>query len=201
MKSPKTNPITNMAKTLAKTSKPAKSTAVSLTDLEILDLINDSAKDILAISDADAIQKASLESLNNHIACLHTGGVRFADGRKKDPATATAKQALFDSLGDKKATYKQDIWEMFFKAVNTGKALTTLNKKRNAEKSDDAKGAKKSKGGNDDDAKMTGALLNVWKLSDVASDALTKIESSIDDGMSLIDAIADYLKSEGVDIE
>ena len=195
----KTNPIANMAQALTGNKTPAKSKtpkAVSLTDLEILDLVGDSAKDVLNYAKANDEQVKALESLNKHIACLHNGGVRFEDGRKKDKATAVAKKALFDSLTGKSNNYKQDIWELFFKAVNTGKALTTLNKTRNA------KGGKgqKSKGGSDDSAKMTGALLNVWKLSDVAGEALTTIESSMDNGMTLIEAIEDYLKLQGEDL-
>ena len=193
------NPIANMAETLANPKAPSKGKApkaVSLTDLEILDLIADSGKDVLKYSEAESVRESALESLNKHMACLHNGGVRFEDGRKKDNATAVAKKALFDSLGDKKQSYKQDIWELFFKGVNTGKALTTLNKTRNA------KGGKgqKSKGGSDDSTKMISALKNVWILSDVASEALETIEASMDNGMTLIQAIEDYLKLQGEDL-
>ena len=52
----------------------------------------------------------------------------------------TIKTALQDSLEGLSKTYKQDIWELFFKAVNSGKPLKTLNKSRN--KSGGAKGQK-----------------------------------------------------------
>lgn len=131
--------------TMVTTSTGAKvktvSTKPSLTSLEILDLVTDSGSQVLAYAKAGEDQVTALENLNQKIACLHNGGVRFEDGRKNDPQTKSAKQALLDSLGDKSKNYKQDIWELFFKAVNTGKTLKTLNKSRNKNN-----GAKSQKG-------------------------------------------------------
>jgi uncharacterized protein YifE (UPF0438 family) len=131
--------------TIVTTSQGAKvktqSTKASLTSLEILDLVTDSGSQVLAFKKAGDAQAKSLDALNQKIQALHNGGVRFEDGRKKDPQTASAKSAFIDSLGDDVSkTYKQDIWELFFKAVNSGKALKTLNKSRN--KQDGAKGQK-----------------------------------------------------------
>ena len=121
--------------TIVKSSQGATVKTVSanpsLTSTEILDLVHDSAKQVIAYKQAGDSQVSALETLNKKIACLHKGGVRFEDGRKNDPQTKSAKQALLDSLGDKSKSYKQDIWELFFKAVNSGKALKTLNKSRN----------------------------------------------------------------------
>jgi len=116
------------------------STKPSLTSSETLDLIHDSAKFVLAYKTAGDNQVSALENLNKSIACLHNGGVRFEDGRKKDQATATAKSAFIDSLGNLSKSYKQDIWELYFKAVNSGKVIKTLNKSRNS-----GKGAKTEK--------------------------------------------------------
>ena len=61
-------------------------------------------------------------------------GVRIADGRSKDKATAVIKSALLDSLGSLSKSYKQDQWELFAHLVNSGKAIKTLNKSRNSGK-------------------------------------------------------------------
>jgi hypothetical protein len=138
------NTKSNVIESIVTTSQGAKvktqSTKPSLTSLEVLDLVTDSGSQVLAYAQAGEAQGKALEVLNQKIQALHNGGIRFEDGRKKDPQTASAKQALIDSLGDKSKSYKQDIWELFFKAVNTGKALKTLNKSRNA-----GKGAKTQK--------------------------------------------------------
>jgi vacuolar-type H+-ATPase subunit I/STV1 len=150
----------------------------SLTKMEMLDLVSDSGKYVLAYSKAGEEQVSALESLNKQISNLHNGGVRFEDGRKKDANTSLAKQALLDSLGDKSKSYKQDIWELFFKAVNSGKALKTLNKSRNA-----GKGAKTEK--------TEGSIVNV----------LVKLynHSEFEDALSdeAKEEIIDILKREG----
>jgi hypothetical protein len=120
----------------------------SLTSAETLDLVTDSAKQVLAYKSASDSQVSALEVLNQKIACLHNGGIRLQDGRSKDKQTLVIKSAFTDSLGSLSKSYKQDIWELFFKAVNSGKALKTLNKSRNA-----GKGAKGEK--------VEGSILNI----------------------------------------
>jgi hypothetical protein len=116
------------AKVKVVTDKP------SLSGNEILDLVQDSAKQVLAYKSAIDSQVSSLELLNEKIACLHNGGVRLQDGRSKDKQTLVIKTAFIDSLGTLSKSYKQDQWELFFKAVNSGKAIKTLNKSRNSDK-------------------------------------------------------------------
>ena len=113
-------------------------------------------------------------------------------------ATKVFKQAFIDAVvaSGKKPAVAQNYFEIVAKGLTSGKPITSTNPamaKGNAQKSKGGKGA-------DDGAKMTGALLNVWKLSDVAGDALERIESSMDDGMSLIDAIENELKLQGEDL-
>ena len=118
---------------------------------------------------------------------------------KTDPkgakATKIFKQSFLDTLNGKvSARTAQDYFELVSKAIVSGKDITTTNpRKGNTQKSKGGKGA-------DDSAKMIGALLNVWKLSDVAPEAIETIEASIDNGMSLIEAITDYLKLQGEDL-
>jgi hypothetical protein len=48
--------------------------------------------------------------------------------------------------------------------------------------------------------KMVGALLTVWKLSDVGNDVLIQIETAMVDGTPLIDAIEDVLRFHGAEL-
>lgn len=118
---------------------PAK---VSLSGSEILDMTQDMGKYVLAYKQAGDSQVSALESLNKTIANMHNGGVVIQDGRSKDKQSLVIKSALLDSLGNLSKSYKQDIWELVSKAVNTGKPLKTLNKSRN--KSDKVKKEKEA---------------------------------------------------------
>ena len=140
MKTTQSNAIATMVKTSPGATVKTVSDKPSLTGSEILDLVQDSAKQVLAYKSATDSQLGALELLNQKIACLHNGGVRLQDGRSKDKQTLVIKTAFIDSLGTLSKSYKQDQWELFFKAVNTGKAVKTLNKSRNS-----GKGAKSEK--------------------------------------------------------
>ena len=112
--------------------------------------------------------------------------------------TKAFKGGFIDTLVAKGLSAKvaQNYYQELVPAINEGKAFST-NTSRDKAKS--GKGSQKGKGSTDTE-KMVSAWLNVWKLSDVAPESLAYIESKIDDGMSLIDAITDYLKSEGQNI-
>lgn len=138
----------NVIATMVKTSQGANVKTVSakpsLTGNEILDLVQDSGAQVLAYKQAGDNQVKALEILNAKVSAMHNGGVRLQDGRSKDKQTLVIKTAFIDSLGDLSKSYKQDIYEIFFKAVNSGKPIKTLNKSRNS-----GKGAKGQKGEQD----------------------------------------------------
>lgn len=63
------------------------------------------------------------------------------------------------------------------------------------------KGAQKGKGAElSSTEKMASALLNVWKLSDVADDLLIMIETNMARGLTLIEAIEDVLRFCGQEL-
>lgn len=144
MTTKQTNAIASMVKTSQGASVKVVSDKPSLSGNEILDQVIDSGKAILGYKQAGDTMASCLESLNKSIANLHNGGVRLQDGRSKDKQTLVIKTALMDSLGNLSKSYKQDIWEMYFKAVNSGKPLKGLNKSRNSDKG--AKGQKTEQG-------------------------------------------------------
>ena len=170
--------ISSIIKATSGATVKVTSTKPSLTSSESLDLIHDSAKYVLAYKDAGDKQVSALESLNKAISNLHNGGIRFEDGRKKDQATATAKAAFIDSLGTLSKSYKQDIWELFFKAVNSGKALKTLNKSRNS-----GKGAKSEKV----EGSIVNLLVKLYNHSEFESELSDEVQAEI----------LDILKREG----
>lgn len=126
------------------TSQGAKVKVVSdkpsLTMLEMLDLVVEAGKQALSYKGADDLKAKALEIINAKGLAMHNGGVRFADGRSNDPQTKTLKAAFIDSMGSElKPAYKQNVYELFAKLVNSGKAIKDLNKSRNSKKNGDPK--------------------------------------------------------------
>ena len=174
----KSNAIATMVKTSQGATVKTVSDKPSLSGSEILDLVQDSAKQVLAYKSASDSQVSALELLNQKIACLHNGGVRLQDGRSKDKQTLVIKTAFIDSLGNLSKSYKQDQWELFFKAVNSGKAIKTLNKSRNS-----GKGAK----GQKTESAIVNILVKLYNHPD--------FESTLSDDAQA--DILDILKREG----
>lgn len=210
MKKAQSNAISNMAKTLTVPSKAGKKpstkkgTNAKTTIGESLILSH-----TIGFVDGVVMAESGRVAMTDNAKALHLGGVRLlksstAEG-KKDKTTQLVRKAFFDSFEGKKSPtgkpyakgYIDTQYQVFFNAVNTGKPIEDLNANRAKAK---AEGKGKSSKANDDNAKMTSTLLNVWKLSDVASGAIDFIQDKLDDGFSLITAIEDYLKSEGVEL-
>lgn len=130
--------------TMVQTSQGANVKVVSdkpsLTMPEMLDLVHDAGLQVIAYKGADDTKAKALESINAKGLALHNGGTRLADGRSKDKQTATLKAAFIDSLGDLKPAYKQNVYELFAKLVNTGKPIKDLNKSKNKAKNGEGKG-------------------------------------------------------------
>jgi hypothetical protein len=194
MKSSTSNPIANMAKTLATPKGKADKKPASIPESQLVEFGVSLGNAYLGFTTAS-------ESLNAVVQSVVKTGFKPIDLRKAKTnpegakATKIFKQSFLDTLAGKvSARTAGDYYELVAKAITSGKDITTTNPRKG-----NAKG-QKSKGGASDSAKMISALLNVWKLSDVASESLKKIEASIDDGMTLIEAIEDYLKSEGQDL-
>jgi hypothetical protein len=130
--------------TMVQTSAGAKvkitSDKPSLTMPEMLDLVHDAGIQVIAYKGADDTKAKALELINAKGIAMHNGGARFADGRSNDPQSKALKTAFIDSMGaDLKPTYKQNVFELFAKLVNSGKAIKDLNKSRNSKKNGDSK--------------------------------------------------------------
>ena len=141
---------------------------------------------------------SALEIINTKASELRTNGVRFG----KSVKTCTHRQAMADSMalyfkGKAAKTYANYVTS-FVKAVNDGEAFSfSASKGEAAPKTDGAKKATPKTDGE----KMLAALLNVWKLSDVAEDVLILVEAALADGTPLADAIGEVLTAQGISLE
>lgn len=139
MKSSKSNAIASIVKTSQGATVKVSSDKPSLTMPEMLDLVHDAGVQVLAYKGADDTKAKALELINAKGQAMHNGGVRLADGRSNDAQTKALKSAFLDSMGDLKPAYKQNVYELFAKLVNSGKAIKDLNKSRNSKKNGDSK--------------------------------------------------------------
>ena len=137
------NSKSKVLETMVQTSAGAKvkitSDKPSLTMLEMIDLVVEAGKQALSYKGADDLKAKALEIINAKGKALHNGGTRLADGRSNDPQTKALKSAFLDSMGDLKPAYKQNVYELFAKLVNSGKPIKDLNKSRNSKKNGDSK--------------------------------------------------------------
>jgi hypothetical protein len=81
----------------------------------------------------------SLEAFNKSAINLNQAGVRLLDGRKKDPSSMANRKAFLDQCEKSGLAPKtaQNYYELFFKVVNSGKAIKSFDFKTNAKKSGD----------------------------------------------------------------
>jgi len=133
--------IETIVKTSAGATVKVTSDKPSLTMPEMLDLVHDAGVQVIAYKGADDTKAKALEAINAKGLALHNGGTRLADGRSNDPQTKALKAAFIDSMGSElKPAYKQNVYELFAKLVNSGKAIKDLNKSRNSKKNGEPKG-------------------------------------------------------------
>ena len=131
-----TNAIESTVKTAQGATVKITSTKPSLTTVETLNLIAESAKGFAKGEKATNDMAQALKDVNDSALNLHNGGVRLLDGRKKDASTMANRQAFLDQCeaSGLKPKTAQNYYEMFFKIVNTGKELKAFNYKSNAKK-------------------------------------------------------------------
>jgi hypothetical protein len=140
--------------------------------------------------------KAS-DVINTKIAALRELGVKTLGDTRKDANARSLKDAIMGT-GVKSDTAK--VYLSYVRvSLESGNPFST-NVSQDKKRAD----AKKSKGNDtaekSDAEKMIAALLNVWKMSDVAADVLIEIETAMAADVPLIDAIADVLTAHGEDL-
>jgi hypothetical protein len=209
MKTAQTNSIANMAKALGVPTKAGKSPRTKK-GINAKSTLGDSLilKHTIGFIDGSIQSEAGRVVMTDNAKALHIGGVKLlkastAEG-KKDKVTQMVRTGFYDHAKTLKSPatgkalstgYIDTMYQVFFNAVNTGKPILDLNADRAKGKAN----GKPSKA-NDDNAKMISALKNVWVLSSVATSAIDFIQDKLDDGFSMVQAIEDFLESEGVEI-
>jgi hypothetical protein len=137
------NAIVTLVETVKTTSQGATvkttSSKPSLTAIETLNLVTASAIACASGEKAKVALGESLEAFNKGATNLHNAGVRLLDGRKKDPSTMANRKAFLDQAEKSGLSPKtaQNYYELFFKVVNSGKAIKSFDFKTNAKKSGD----------------------------------------------------------------
>jgi hypothetical protein len=138
-----TNPIVNLVQTVKTTSQGAtvKTTSAkpSLTAVETLNLISASAIACASGDKAKLEGAKALDDFNKSAINLNQAGVRLLDGRKKDPSSQANRKAFLDQCEKSGLAPKtaQNYYELFFKVVNSGKAIKSFDFETNAKKSGD----------------------------------------------------------------
>ena len=151
----------------------------------------------IAKSTAAAIHAGitAVETVNTQAKTLREAGFTFGKSIK----TCVYRRNLDDAMcalwkGKAKKTYANYVTS-FVKAVNEGTEFSLSDSKGKA------KGAKGAKAGDKSATdKMLSALLNVWKLSDVAEDVMVQVETAMADGSTLADALEYVLESNGIEL-
>jgi hypothetical protein len=138
----------------------------------------------------------ALSIIGAQVETLRTAKVSFG----KSVKTCQYRRQLGDAMaaaftGKKPKTYANYV-TAFIAAVNEGIPFSFSHSKGKAAPSKGGKASDKT-----GTEKMVGALLNVWKLSDIGEDVLVQVETAMADGSTLIDAIADVLRAHGEELK
>ena len=139
----------------------------------------------------------ALEIINTHVKALRANGVKFGKSVKSCQHRQNLADVMRVVFGEKATKTQLNYATSFVKAVNDGEAFSFSGSKGKAAPDGEAKKATPKT----DDEKMLGALLNVWKLSEVAEGLLIQIEGALADGTPLAEALAEVLKAHGVAVE
>lgn len=150
----------------------------------------------IAKSTAAAIHAGitAVDTVNTQAKTLREAGFTFGKSIK----TCVYRRNLDDAMcalwkGKAKKTYANYVTS-FVAAVNDGTEFSLSSSKSSTKGK--GKGTKASDKSATD--KMLSALLNVWKLSEVAEDVLVQIETAMADGSTLADALEYVLEANAI---
>ena len=138
----------------------------------------------------------ALDVIKGHIETLRKGEIKMGKSIKTCEYRRQCADAYAVSFVKTAKKTRDNYVTAVVDAVNNGAEFSFSASKG---KANGAKGAKGAKAGDKSASdKMMSALLNVWKLSDVAEDVLIQVETALADGSSLADALEYVLESNGV---
>ena len=139
----------------------------------------------------------ALEIVKGHIETLRKGNVKFGKSAKTCQYRVQCMDAYVLAFPKTAKKTLANYVTAVVAAVNDGEEFSFSASKGKAR----GKGAQKGKGAElTSTEKMASALLNVWKLSDVADDLLIMVETNMANGQTLIEAIEDVLRFCGQEL-
>lgn len=138
----------------------------------------------------------AVDQVNGSAVTLREAGISFGKSKKTCQYRVQFADAMKVAFKGKAEKTYANYMTSFVAAVNDGVAFSLSSSKTSTKGK--GKGAKSN--GTSDVEKMISALLNVWKLSDVADDLLIQVETAMADGSTLADAIEYVLEANGEEL-
>lgn len=136
----------------------------------------------------------AIDNVNGSAVTLREAGIKFGKSKKTCQYRVQFADAMKSAFKGRAEKTYANYMTAFVASVNDGVAFSLSSSKTSTK----GKGTKAGDKSHAD--KMLSALLNVWKLSDVAEDVLIQIETAMADGSSLADALEYVLESNGIEL-
>ena len=139
---------------------------------------------------------SALDVIKGHIETLRKGSITMGKSIKTCEYRRQCADAYAVSFVKTAKKTRDNYVTAVVDAVNNGTEFSFSASKGKANGTKGTKGTK----ANDKSAtdKMLSALLNVWKLSEVAEDVLVQIETAMADGSTLADALEYVLEANAI---
>ena len=168
-------------------AKTAKAATASATQFDAMEIFRSAS--IAIFNGVNAI-----DIIKSKVKDLRDAGIKFGASKKTCLYRRQFGETMANAFtGKSEKTYSNYI-TAFVAAVNDGIEFSLSHSKGKAGN----KGNAQKAGEKTDADKMLSALLNVWKLSDVAEECLIRIETLMANDMPLIDAIENILDEAGL---
>lgn len=138
----------------------------------------------------------AVDQVNHSAIVLREAKIKFGKSKKTCQYRVQFADAMKQAFNGRAEKTYANYMTSFVAAVNEGTAFSLSSSKSSTK----GKGKGTKAGDKSADEKMLSALLNVWKLSDVAEDVLIQVETALADGSSLADALEYVLESNGIEL-
>ena len=139
---------------------------------------------------------SAVDQVNHSAIVLRDAQISFGKSKKTCQYRVQFADAMKVAFKGKAEKTYSNYMTSFVQAVNEGTAFSLSSSKTSTK----GKGKGTKSNGTSDVEKMLSALLNVWKLSDVADDLLIQVETAMADGSTLADAIEYVLEANGEEL-
>jgi len=139
---------------------------------------------------------SAVDQVNHSAIVLRDAQISFGKSKKTCQYRVQFADAMKVAFKGKAEKTYANYMTSFVQAVNEGTAFSLSSSKASTK----GKGKGTKAGDKSATDKMLSALLNVWKLSDVAEDVLVQVETALADGSTLADALEYVLEANGIEL-